>query len=403
MKHQAPSPRPVPNLEAFGALMAETAQARTQAVAAILAGRPLPEAVLPQLAQAVADLTEAADRDARLELDVAEDQQTILDVAEETAQLENDVLYLEQGREALMKHLARRHHGFRDAVKRGLRLVAGHNPDMLLVDADGALREAGQRCVTAVQSAWNAVALSRFAQARARRRLVFSSGPLSGPGLADRLTMPPQVFACAASLGREHRDTDGRRGAVPLSAEKTALLDSINARLRALLDDPSWRAFAFVGSGLQLCRGETRLARQDALGSVDPQTSLDLLEHIHDVVDAVDPERIHFRVEDDGLDVAVVPTAQGEDQLRHFTLAQGLQAVDAPLDLRLGSGPVLVCGGGLSGLDLLSALAELRVAMRCLFVTDRDDVRHRAEALCADSVFVSHPDMVAAVLSAAAP
>jgi hypothetical protein len=403
MKHHAPPPRPLVGLDDFAALMAATAQARTRAAAAILAGRPIPEEVQPELVQALADLEEAGDRDGRAELETAEDQSVTLDIVEETTQLENDVVYLEQGREALFKHLSRRHHGFRDAIKRGLRLVAGQSPGLLLVDGDGALREPGQRFVTAVQPVWNAVALGRFAQARVRRQLVFSAGPLSGPGLTDLLTMPPHLFACAASLGRQHRHADGREGEVPLSAQKAALLEAINARLAMLLADPSWRVFAFVGSGLQFCRGVTRVARQDALAGVDPEASLDLLEHIHDVVDAVDPERVHFRVEDNGLDVSIVPTAGEEDLSQPFTPAEGLRAVDAALDLGLGQGPVLACCGGASGLALLEALIPLAGDPRCLFVADREESAHRAEALCRNTVVVSHPDLVAAILSSAAP
>jgi hypothetical protein len=403
MKHHAPSPRPLPGLDAFAALMAETARARTLAVAAILAGRPVPNEVAPVLVQALADLDEAGGRDGRADLEAAEDQCVSLDIAEETAQLENDVVYLEQGREPLFKHLARRHHGFRDAVKRGLRLVAGQPPGLLLIDGDGALREAGQRFVTAVQPAWNAVSLARFALARARRLLVFSSAPLTGPGMADLLTMPPHVFACAASLGRQYRDADGTQGELPLSTEKASLLEAINARLAMLLADSTWRVFAYVGSGLQFCRGETRVARQDALDSVDAEASLALLEHIHDVVDAVDPERIHFQVEDSGVDLTVVPTAQGEAVTGRFSPGDGLRAVDAALHLELGQGPVTLCGGGPSGLALLSALAELSGELRCLFVTDREDQAQRAKALCPQTVILPHPDMLAAVLSSAAP
>lgn len=401
MKHHALSPRELPDLDAFAAVMTETLAPRRQATDAILAGRPLPEAAQPVLEQVLADLEEAGGRDGRADLDAAEDLAVTLDLAEEAAQLENDVVYLEQGREPLFKHLGKRHHGFRDALKRGLRLVTGQPAGLLLVDGDGALCQAGQRLTTAVQPAWNAVALARFAQARSRRLLVFSTGPL--PALAERLTMPPHVPALAGSLGRQYRDVDGKEGEAPLSAEKAALLEAINARLAMLLADPSWRVFTFVGTGLRFCRGETRVARQDALGSVDPDASLDLLEHIHDVVDAVDPERIHFRVEDDGLEVAVVPTAEGEVTPGHFTPADGLRFVDAALGLTLTETPVLVCGGGASGLALLAAVATLTRDVRCLYVADRPDQARRAEALCPRTVTVPHPDTLSAILSSAAP
>lgn len=403
MKHHTPQPRELISLDAFACLMTETARVRSLAAAAILAGRPVPPEVLATLAQALADLEEAGGRDGRAPLELAEDQCVTLDLTEEREQLENDVVYLDQGREALTKHLGRRHHGFREAVKRGLRLVAGLDCAVLLFDDGGAWRAAGQRFVTAVQPTWNAVSLARFALARTGQAVAWSAAPLAGPGLLDLITMPPAGFACAASLGRQHRRADGSQGQVPLSPEKAALLASINVRLATLLADPNWRAFAFVGSGLQFRRGETIVARQDAKESVSPETSLTLLEHIHDVVDAVDPERTHFRVEDDGLDVAIAPTADREDVWREFSPAEGLRAVDAALGLHLGQGTQLVCCGGPDGLALLEAFVSLAGDVRCLFVTEREDLARRAGAICPQTVVVSHPDMVAAILSAAAP
>jgi len=403
MKHHAPPPRDLTGLDAFVSLMTETALVRAQAAAAILAGRPVPAEALPTLSQALADLEEAGGRDGRAPLETAEDQVVTLDLSEEREQLGNDVVYLEQGREALLKHLGRRHHGFREAVSRGLRLVSDLRCNVLLYDGDGAMRASGQRFASAVQPAWNAVAVARFALARAGRPLVWTSAPLDGPGLGALITMPPGVFAFAGSLGRQYRATDGRAGEAPLSPEKAALLDSINARLAALLADPSWRVFGYVGSGVQFCRGETIVARQDARETVDDESSLDLLEHIHDVVDAVDPERIHFRVEDDGLDVSIVPTSEREDVWREFLPAEGLRFVEAALELHLDRGPHLICCGGPAGLALLDALVTRNGDTRCLFVTDREDLAGRARAVCPETVVVSHPDMATAVLSSAAP
>uniref|UniRef100_I2Q499 Uncharacterized protein n=1 Tax=Desulfovibrio sp. U5L TaxID=596152 RepID=I2Q499_9BACT len=403
MKHHPSDPPVLETLDAFAALMAETATLRREAATAVLAGRPVPLDVQADLARGHAILDEAMDRDGRAELDCGDDQSLRLDLSEETRQLENDVLYLEEGRDALLKHLARRHHGFRDALRQGLREVSGPAVGLLLCDCDAVLRAPGQRFVTAVQPAWNAVALSRYATARARRPILWSEAPLAGPGIADLATVPPRAFAYAASLGRQIVDATGKESASPLSLQKSSLLESINARLAMLLADPSWRAFAYVGSGLQFRRGETIVARQDVLGTIGQDASLDLLEHVHNIVDAVDPEREHFRVEDDGLDVAVTPTATHQEVSHEFSPAEGLRALDAALSLDLGQGPHLVCCGGPSGLALLEALAGLAADLRCVFVTDRADLGPRAREICKKTAVVSHPDLAAALLSAAAP
>ena len=403
MKHHDSEPPAITSLDAFAARMAASAALRRDAAAAILAGRPVPAEIAPDLTLLRDELAETADRDGQAELELAPDQTLRLSLAEETAQLENDALYLDEGREALFKHLARRRHGFRDAVRKGLKAISGHGVNVFLCHCDALFCAPGQRFVTAVQPLWNAVALARFAASRAARSVLWSPAPLGGPGIVDLAVVPPRAFAWAASLGRQTLDAAGTEHDAPLSAEKTALLESINARLAMLLADPSWRAFAYVGSGLQFRRGETVVARQDSLGSVDEDASLELLEHIHDIVDAVDPEREHFRVEDDGLDVIVTPTATNQDVWRDFSPAEGLRAAADALSLDLGRGPHLLCCGGPDGLELLTALVAVADDVRCLFVSDREELGHKARELCPHTAVVPHPDFAAAIFSAGAP
>lgn len=402
MKHHFPSyPSPLGPSE-LEQLLSQTAAKRREAVAAILAGQPVPEAIPDELTQARDVLEEAEDRDGLTELRLDEGEILRLDLTEETTQLENDVLYLEEGREALFKHLAKHRHGFRDAVRRALRELAPVNAKLLLCQAEAIFCAPGQGWLTAVQPAWNAVSLGRFAAARAKQAVLWSAAPLTGSGLADRCALPPRSVTLAASLGRQIVDSAGRVTDWPLPAQKTALLTAINARLALLMTEPDWRAFAYVGSGLQFRHGETVVARQDGRERIDEDTSLDLLEHIHDIVDAVDPEREHFLVEDDGLDVYVTPRGNGKAG-QDFGPAEGLAALAAALELDPAQGPHLACCGGPSGLELLEALVARCDAVHCLFVTDREELGAKARDLCPRTAVVAHPDIAAAVFSAAAP
>lgn len=403
MKRHRTDPRPLERLDELLRLCDEAASLRRHAAGAILAGHPLPPDIAPGLEQIAADLEEAAGRDGLVELDMDEDQTVRLDLSEETRQIENDFIYLEEGREALMRHLARRHRGMNDAVRKALKELTAPGFGVLVCDFDAVIRAPRQRFVTALQPAWNAVALSRFAVARTRHPLLWSEAPLTGPGIVDLATVPARTVAYAASLGRHYRDRDGNDGASPLSAAKAELLETINARLAMLLADPIWRSFAFVGSGLQFRRGETVIARQDAMGSVDEDASMELLEHVHDIVDGVDPEREHFRVEDDGEDVAVTPTLVSQDVWREFSTAEGLRLTTAALALDFARGPHIVCCGGTTGLELLKAALALSSDVRCLFVTDREELGRRAKELCPHTAVLEHPDVLAAVFSAAAP
>ena len=489
MKHRSPSSREETlSLDAFAALMADSATLRRQAASAILAGKPVPAETTAALAQIRDAVDEAMDRDGVAALPMDEDRVLRLDLSEEAGQLENDVVYLEEGREALMKHLGRQRHGLRDAVRQGLRELAVQGIETLLCQADALLRAPGQRFVTAVQPAWNAVGLGRFAAARAARTVLWSAAPLSGPGIADLHALPRRACVLAGSLGRQIVDATGRESAsplslakaslleginarlamlladpdwrafayvgsglqfrrgetviarqdsresiadlhalprracvlagslgrqivdtagrgidAPLSREKAALLESINARLAMLLADPDWRAFAYVGSGLQFRRGETVLARQDSRDSIDEDASLALLEHVHDIVDAVDPEREHFRVEDDGCDVVVTPTASADDAGQEYSAREGLRALEQALGADFAKGSHLVCCTGQDGLELLEALTEKNRDVRCLFVGDREDLGRKARELCPHTALAAHPDVAAALFSAAAP
>lgn len=404
MKHRSPSSREETlSLDAFAALMADSATLRRQAASAILAGKPVPAETTAALAQIRDAVDEAMDRDGVAALPMDEDRVLRLDLAAEAGQLENDVLYLEEGREALMKHLGRQRHGLRDAVRQGLRELAAQGLETLLCQADALLCAPGQRFVTAVQPAWNAVALGRFAAARAARTVLWSAAPLSGPGLADLRTLPRRACVLAGSLGRQIVDATGRESASPLSLAKASLLEGINARLAMLLADPDWRAFAYVGSGLQFRRGETVLARQDSRESIDEDASLALLEHVHDIVDAVDPEREHFRVEDDGCDVVVTPTASADDAGQEYSAREGLRALEQALGADFAKGSHLVCCTGQDGLELLEALTEKNRDVRCLFVGDREDLGRKARELCPHTALAAHPDVAAALFSAAAP
>lgn len=403
MHQSSPHPRQIRSLDDLNRLFSQAADLRRQAAAAILAGRPTPPDIPAALDLAVTELRAAAGRDHSVEVTQDDDVSLRLDLAEETSQLENDVAYLEGGREALLKRLAKHRPGLRDAVRRGLKVIAGESVNTLLIDCDALWREPGQRVITAYQPAWNAVAACRFAMARARKPVLWSDAPLSGPGILERTAVPPQTFAFAASLGRQWRDADGREGQAPLSPEKTELLEAINDRLAALMADPAWFAFAYVGHGLQFRRGETSIARQDSGLSIDEDASLALLEHVHDVIDAVDPERLHFRVDDDGQDITVTPTAATRDLWNDFSPAEGLRHLDAALGLDLGQGPHLVCCAGPQGVALLAALAKHTTDLRAVLVTDRDDLASRAVAICPKTAVVRRPDTVAALLSAAAP
>ena len=392
---------PPASLEDLEQLLLHAASARRAAAAAILAGRPVPSEVTATIARLGMDLRRSAGRDHIAALAHSEDASLRLDLGLEIEQLENDALYLEDGREALRKRLGKRRPGLGDAVRRGLKAIAGETFNTLICDADALFRPAGHRLATSFQPAWNAVAAGRFAMARSRHPVLWSDAPL--PSLLARAALPPQTFAYAGSLGRQWQTVAGDQGQAALSQEKTELTQAMAERIQTLMASPDRLPFLWIGSGLQTGQGEISIARQDAAHSVDEDDSLTLLEHIHDAVDAIDPQRQHFRVDDDGYDVTITPTSANRDLWNDFSPAEGLRNIDQALDLDLANGPHLVCAAGSPGVALLAALAAHTPNLRAILVTDRADLAARATAICPHVAIVRHPDTVASILSAAAP
>ncbi|HML62089.1 MAG TPA: hypothetical protein PKD41_14430, partial [Solidesulfovibrio sp.] len=87
MKHRSPPSREdTLSLDAFAALMADSAALRRQAATAILAGRPVPAETSAALAQCRDVVDEAVDRDGMAVLPVDEDRVLRLDLSEEAGQ-----------------------------------------------------------------------------------------------------------------------------------------------------------------------------------------------------------------------------------------------------------------------------------------------------------------------------
>ena len=392
---------PPASLEDLKQLLVHAATARRAAAAAVLAGRPVPPEAMAVIARLTADLRRCAGRDHVAALSHSEDASLRLDLGSEIEQLENDALYLEDGREALRKRLGKRRPGLGDAVRRGLKTIAGETFNTLICDADALFRPAGHRLATSFQPAWNAVAAGRFAMARSRHPVLWSDAPL--PSLLARAALPPQTFAYAGSLGREWQTAAGNQGQAALSREKHELTQAMAERIISLMASSDRLPFLWIGSGLQLRQGEISIARQDAARSIDEDDSLTLLEHIHDAVDAIDPQRQHFRVDDDGHDVTITPTSANRDLWNDFSPAEGLRNIDQALGLDLTTGPHLVCAAGSPGVALLAALAAHTPNLRAILVTDRDDLAARATAICPHVAIVRHPDTMASILSAGSP
>ncbi|MFW5878186.1 MAG: trehalose 6-phosphate synthase [Myxococcota bacterium] len=395
----------ISTLKAFYDLMHETAVVRRPMVQAVMEGGAIEAEHLERLRsarQSLAAIPRAGEKH-RLSLDEGSSIEVDLDY--EIGELDKDIVYAEQGEARLLEHLAGLHEGFERQVSEVEELLSNVKFNTFITDRDGTINNYCGRYGSSIQSAYNAVFVSRFAKSRARHPIIMTSAPLKDVGLLDVNVSPPGIFIHAASKGREFVDMQDRRHSFPIEDEKKALIDSLEVKLRELISHPQHQKFGLIGSGFQVKFGQITIARQDISKSIDPEESGALLEKVRARVEEVDPDEKHFRIEDTGLDIEIILTISGDgDELKDFDKGDGVHYVSRALGLGMSSGPHLVCG------DTSSDLPMLRAAMDCspedtfsVFVTRKDDLAGRVREICPRSVVVEEPDVLVAALNRLAP
>ncbi|MBG0789504.1 MAG: trehalose 6-phosphate synthase [Desulfovibrionaceae bacterium] len=383
-------------LKDFYALMGETRRVRYRAVGEILAGKSGAEAV-PSLDNALAALEAVPGKEGRKELVLSGDRTISLDMDYEINELRKDLYYLEKGEDAFLELLADLHPGFAEHVAAGRDLLAGLDINTFITDRDGTVNNYCARYLTSIQSAYNAVFLSRFARDKAAVPVVLTSAPLEG--LIEISVNPEGEIYYAASKGRECLDLEGRVRRLPISPEKQAAIDVLNGRLTELTSRPEYEKFTLIGSGLQFKFGQTTVARQDLGRSVDEAESDAFIATLRALVAELDPEDLNFRIEDTGLDVEIILTVETEgDGLKDFDKGDGVRFLNAELDFQMFRGPHLICGDTGSDVPMLEAALELAPDTRAIYVTRNRDLAKRVAGLTANAVIVPEPDMLVAIL-----
>ncbi len=383
----------------FYRLMAETREVRAKAVRDVFADfDPSPETTA-SLSGALDSLEAIPENKGLARLALDEHGEIDLDLSYEIGELKKDILYLASGEEALLSRMAELHEGFEQTVKDGAAALSGLSFNCFISDRDGTTNNYCGRYNSSIQSIYNAVFLTRFAAARVEHPVFITSAPLMRPGIVDVSVNPEGAFVYGASKGREYMDLENNHGKFEVPADKQDLLDRLNDRLRELLDRPEYVKFTLIGSGLQFKFGQSTIARQDITNSIAEEDSLSLLERIHGLVEELDPDGEHFRIEDTGLDVEIILTIEGEGGLKDFDKGDAVKYLNEELSLDMERGPHLVCGDTPSDIPMITAARGLSDDVRSIFVTQKEDVAARVLDACPGAVVVSEPDMLVAILN----
>jgi hypothetical protein len=346
-------------------------------------------------------------------------------------------LYLEGGEEALLDRLADNHPGFATELEAGCRFLRPFLAAVpqgfrtLVTDRDGTVNNYCGRYYSSIQSAYNAVFLTRFARRCCRRSVILTSAPLAEGGLIDVSVFPPGIFVLAGSKGREALDEQGHRHRLPIPQAQQAALNRLNRGLARLLEQPEFEIFGLVGSGLQFKFGQSTVAHQDVHGSIPEDLSRRFRESVETLILELDPERKFFRTEDTGKDFEILltvddtrsaegagleggagtgnstgptggnepPDGTGTEGLRDFDKGDGVRFLDRILGLHLDRGPNLVCGDTPSDLPMVEAAALTSGETWTIFVTRDNGLREAVRAACPRSWFASQPDVLVALLN----
>ena len=389
-------------LKAFYDLMAATREVRFAVVGDLHAGGSVDEADVRSLRNALDSLEAIPGSRGRRRLELDADRIIEVDLDYEITELERDLLYLEHGETALLRHLEEIHPDFDRHVDAGVTLLGGKQFNAFITDRDGTINNYCGRYRSSVQSIYNAVWLTRFAEQRAEHAIIITSAPLQDPGIVDVSVNPERTIIYAASKGREFLDLTGARRSYEVAPEDARMLARLNEQVNALVARPENEAFGLIGSGLQFKFGQTTVARQDISRSIPADTSQAFLEDLADIVTALDPDGDHFRIEDTGLDVEIILTIEGRDGLKDFDKADSVDYLADALGLDLSRGPHLVCGDTASDVPMVEATMAHSPDTYALFVTTDDELADRVTSVCPRALIVPTPDVLVATLNALA-
>jgi len=396
----------IKTIQQFYTLMQETGKLRRTLVARIMDG----ESPYPQGAEQLSSFLDALRRIPHQNghfmlaggAGRAQTGKTIrLELDYEIAELEKDLIFLEKGEQALLSHLAALHPGFHKELDRAFEFCRTlHFPlNCLITDRDGTVNNYCGRYRSSIQSLYNAVFLSRFAQGAVENAVILTSAPLSGGGLADITVTPSGLFILAGSKGREYLDGRGRDGALPIEQEKQNKLDQLNRRLEQLMQDPRYELFSLIGSGLQFKFGQTTVARQDISGSIPATESEAFMNMIEELIRNIDPRGEYFRTEDTGRDIEIILTVEGESGPRDFDKGDGVSFLDEELGLDLARGGNLVCGDTFSDIPMVAATRAKSLQTSAIFVTSETAIKQAVRRVCEHTHFVSEPDILVCLLN----
>ncbi len=379
--------------------MQQSVDSRRRLVSAALKGLRPNQTDLQTLLNTLHEIEQIPNQNGWKLLQLKDGRNILTDVNYETEELKKDIWYFENGEDQFNEHLAGMHKEFRIQTEDALNLLKDIRFRNFITDRDGTVNNYCGRYSTSVQSAYNAVFLSRFAATTINTPIILTSAPLQKTGIIDISVNPENLFIYAGSKGREFRSSDGEVITLPISKGQQKMLDNLNSKIDNLLNKTEYNDFRRIGSGFQKKFGQSTVARQDINESIPENRSEKFLGKLRKTVEELDPHGEFFKIEDTGLDVEIILTVEDEKESRDFNKGDGILFINEKLQLELEKGPNLVCGDTASDLAMLEAAMGRTGNTYSIFVTRDEDLRDRVKQICPNSCFVNEPDILVNILN----
>lgn len=326
--------------------------------------------------------------------------QVKLNLFYEISELQKDIYYLLHKEQDFYEYLSILNPNFFKQIADGKDFLANNKFKNLISDRDGTVNNYCGRYNSSIQSIYNAVFLSRYAIYSAENTVILTSAPLKNVGLLDMSVSPDNLFIYAGSKGREYLDKNNNKHYLSIDSEKQKILDKLNNEIDNLLNNEEYQIFALIGSGFQKKFGQTTIARQDIYNSIPPDISESFFNQIINLVNYIDPTKKYLSIEDTGLDIEIILNINNEDnELKDFDKGDGIEFLDRNIPLNINELGAIICGDTKSDIPMLTTTIKKTNNVAAIFVTNDDNLKESINNICANSYFVSSPDILITLLN----
>uniref|UniRef100_A0A8R1HVE5 ADP-ribosylation factor-like protein 3 n=1 Tax=Caenorhabditis japonica TaxID=281687 RepID=A0A8R1HVE5_CAEJA len=274
-------------------------------------------------------------------------------------------------------------------------------------DRDGTLKSYSCSYPSSIQPAYSGVIQAQFARRCAQTCVILTTAPLMHIGVLDVSTIPNGYYYFGASGGREWFIDSGHnfKDESISKGEKADVLASAFTRISHLLEEPEFRPFTWVGSGLQKHYGHLTIAYQDVYRSISEAHGKRLFEGVERIVKDVDPQGTRLQLASTEFDIKVYMKTETDGRV--FDKGDGLRMLCEKMHCDLTEGNVLVCGDSSTDIPMLKeCLKRNAKGVYTIWVTINETLKEEVRSLCAsydntNIAFVSCPEVLLGAMAQA--